>query len=478
MKLLAATFAACARRAQTGIRVLLPVYFLTLSMVDAFNFSGTITIAIMLTALMAIVLGMHQFRKPRAMPTLGLTFYLAAAFILVALASLVYQAVLGHLGSHTIPHWISYAAVFMLFWAVVESYIKFRKEPLRRIFRMVTIGALVAAVFVIVEFIAKNFLGIAIDNLLPRVSTDHYGALYFVGNWAVFRARGFASESGHIALYLLIFLPFVYYNYAHYSLSRVKAYGAAAIMCAATACTISTAALADLVVAGLLVSGIYVLSRRSRQPLLTMRSRIVAISLVAFVVVLALMLQVTTGSIALAFQGILNKLSFADHSPGSRFERWGLAFSIFANSPILGGGPGAAVTADGTGSANLYLDILADTGVLGLGIFLTLLAVVLRRILKLETSRKWVYLFSFFVAGIHYLSMSNYWYPWVWLVFALVNYEYGRERNRVGRGGVMPVADPQPVDGPRDFDRTETQAPSTAPQGTQTQTSARRGQVV
>jgi len=67
MKFLAATFATLKRRPRTRISVLLPIYFLTLSLVNAFNLSDTITIAIILSVLMAIALEIHQFRKPRPM---------------------------------------------------------------------------------------------------------------------------------------------------------------------------------------------------------------------------------------------------------------------------------------------------------------------------------------------------------------------------------------------------------------------------
>lgn len=413
---------------------LLPAYLVSLSLVDAFNFSGRLTVAILLSALMALDIGVRLVRGSATSPVIGSQFILSASFLGVALVSLLVRLVTQGLGDHTISHMTAYAIVLILLWAVIEWSIKARAEPLARIFAFLTWGTIGAAAFVIVEFCVKNLNGPTLDNLLPRVSPSDYEALYFFGSESVIRARGFAAESGHMALFLLMTLPFVFYYFLHYRGNRTKAISGSLVVLTAIVCTTSAAALADLLVTGIfgaITFGVWLRRRSPRKE--RRRAATIGASLAGLLVSLIAVLQATSGWPLVLFQGVLNKLLFEDQAPGSRYSRWGEGLRMFRESPLLGQGPGAAANVKGTGIVNLYLDILVDTGAIGLLLFMCILAVAMARIIRISSPVRWVYLFSFVVLVVHYIAISDYWFPWLWILLALVNYSYAQERHGSSR---------------------------------------------
>ena len=150
-------------------------------------------------------------------------------------------------------------------------------------------------------------------------------------------------------------------------------------------------------------------------------------------IVIAVAVQVFRGRAFSGFDGVLNKLLFADVGEGSRAQRWDTAIELFKASPYVGGGPGVAVIQNGTGSTSLYLEVLAETGVFGISLLILILTISISRLIALKSSIKWVYLFSLVVALCHYAAISDYWYPWLWLILALINYQKELEVNDVAK---------------------------------------------
>jgi len=259
--------------------LILPLYLMTLGFTGAFALSGRMTSPVIMSIPIGIAVVFQIVSRKMNHVKLGPRFFLSAVFFTIVLVSLLVQTFQRTPDDRGFSHAASNFFVPILYWGAFESYIRHRRVSVRRIFKLITLGALFVSVFMIFEFIAQNLLDLSADDLIPRPSLTRYDALYTYGSSGLFRARGLASESGHAALYLLIFAPVVFYYFATYVRSRRKA-------------------------------------------------------------ILALM---THSDMLVGFQEVFSRLQLADRTAGSRVDRWQHAITIFNQKPLWGGGPGIAV---------------------------------------------------------------------------------------------------------------------------------------
>lgn len=410
---------------------MLAFYLLTFGATQAFALTGTLTVPILLSipVLFAVLFAPTRSRDYLAgkiASKFGLQFFLSVLFLTLATVSLLVQNSDSEADPRAFSHLASYFAVFLLFWAGIERYVKVFQIPVDHIIKWITVGALLISVFVIVEFAATNMFGLDIGNYIPRAVGNDYDARYVVGSMSYVRARGLTSESGHTALYLAMFLPFVYYYFARIDVSVRKLIWAIGVVIFALVLTFSPAALVDLGVACSAVLVVRQFAGITRPSKRFVGHRKVVHSLISLIGVL-IAVQIIRGSAFSGLDGILNKLLFVNVGEGSRTQRWEAALELFKVSPYVGGGPGVVVIQNGTGSTSLYLEILAETGILGLSLFILIIAVSVFRLLALRSEIKWIYLFSLVVALCHYSVISDYWYPWLWLILALINFQKERE---------------------------------------------------
>jgi O-antigen ligase len=120
---------------------------------------------------------------------------------------------------------------------------------------------------------------------------------------------------------------------------------------------------------------------------------------------------------------IIGKLSLSDLSSGSaRLAGWTQGVSVALEHPVLGTGIGSTSRETGSGLISFYLTMLREGGVVTLGTVVLFLGAMLHRIGALpSTSRyKYAYAASFIAAVCHYAVISDVWYPWLWLLCALI----------------------------------------------------------
>jgi O-antigen ligase len=91
------------------------------------------------------------------------------------------------------------------------------------------------------------------------------------------------------------------------------------------------------------------------------------------------------------------------YGAADRFTLWGLAFDMWAQSPIWGQGFGAFVMQHGMAAHNTFLEILADTGLLGFLLFFGAVAYTLRSLFQVKryapSDRKRTDAFTFVLAA-------------------------------------------------------------------------------
>jgi O-antigen ligase len=124
---------------------------------------------------------------------------------------------------------------------------------------------------------------------------------------------------------------------------------------------------------------------------------------------------------------IIERLGTIDDSIGAgdlggRLDLWRQAVAVLAQHPILGVGGGAIDELIGSAVHNTFFSVAADTGVMGLILFLAMLGVVVYQILRLPqgTSGLWMAIFMTWVVGVLSLSWDFKKLTWLLLNFIII----------------------------------------------------------
>ncbi|WP_426354146.1 O-antigen ligase family protein [Exiguobacterium sp. R-39] len=320
-------------------------------------------------------------------------------------------------------HTVSYFLVIILYFLSIELSFRIHNVSISIIFKYISKGILIVSFFTLIEFISKNFFMFDFDKYIPRAQVEQFDAIYNTGFRIFFRSRGTTEESGVLAMYLLMFFPFVVYYYKFINISRKKLIGSIVIILLAIFSTFSAAGFIELLIA-LLIVILLAIMKKIKNGFSSIP--IFSILLTIILMILAL-ISIVYKRIDFDFlEGIFVKLTFSNESfsAGSRLERWNYAFSLIQSNPIFGHGAGIATLQNGTGSTNFYLEVLIETGFVGFLLMLALFIAIFKMIFKMNDSIKYVYLFSIIIVLIHSIVISQYLLPWIWTLLAIISYHY------------------------------------------------------
>ncbi|WP_372780323.1 O-antigen ligase family protein [Priestia aryabhattai] len=400
--------------------MILSLYLMFLGFVSAFALNAYVPIP-MIFAVLLLCKSSLTIMKSNKMQLINQNAILLMYFLFVILGlSFLLQSFRLGFQSKGLSHFISYLVIIMYYVVIEWSFIK-EKITIQKIFKYISFGVVFVSIITLLEFVCKNFLYVDFDKFIPRKDVQQFYTLYNTGFMWLYRARGTAEESGHNAMYLTMFLPFVFYYYRVMVKKKVKMILSCGLVIAAIITTFSTIGFVELLVVGALVFIVKIISKFKKG--LKMRQWLFIFYLIGGIVIAYLIFKGNGKLDLTAFQGMIDKITFTNTtSAGDRMNRWANALHIFADHPLLGGGPGIAAIEGGTGSTNMYLEFLAETGMVGLITFLLMMFMNFRLIFKIKGSKKYVYLFSFLTMAIHLMVISNYWYPWMWFLFAVISY--------------------------------------------------------
>ncbi|WKY78616.1 hypothetical protein PH197_05000 [Leuconostoc lactis] len=342
-------------------------------------------------------------------------------FLMISFISFIMQINRIGFTGKGLNHTLSYLVIFVYFSLTIFCLIVY-KVDLNSIYKMISYSLLIVSVFTIIEFVSKNFLGLdQFDSFIPRLSNSiDFKASYMIGAGAFIRSRGFTSESGHNALFLLSFLPFMMLSKIKHKLISII------VVIIALATTFSAAAMFEMVVAGLSVSLVKIIL--SRKTIRIKKSNLIIIYIGIIILILVVIFTNTLDYLLAYFNGIFNKINLDNSSSaGLRFSRWANSLSLVKNNYLFGAGPGISSIFLGTASTNLYIEMFVETGIVGLFFFLWFITQAVIKVFKLNNTTKYFYLFSIFVCIIHYFIIGNYWYPWLWVILAITQYTLLKE---------------------------------------------------
>jgi O-antigen ligase len=123
--------------------------------------------------------------------------------------------------------------------------------------------------------------------------------------------------------------------------------------------------------------------------------------------------------------GVVERLATASSSIstgdiGGRVILWKEAITIFLRNPLFGSGSGTLPAIIGGLAHQTFLSVLAETGLIGFGLFVCILAIVINQAVRLPKGYSGLWLSSFFIWFIGVLSLSFELRKVTWLFFSFV----------------------------------------------------------
>jgi len=154
------------------------------------------------------------------------------------------------------------------------------------------------------------------------------------------------------------------------------------------------------------------------------KSRTLLVRFIAFTSIFIIVVYLFKDSIV--FQTIQDKvlLNYDTDITGSRVQRWKYLLGSLDGGILLGSGAGQYIIELGQTAVNLWLQLILEVGIVGLLIFfMFIFSPILQFYLRFGVSKYTMPIYiSFLNIAVYYITISNYWYPWLWFFLAIVVY--------------------------------------------------------
>lgn len=396
------------RRVVWGIVLLMPF-------VSAFALSSWLPLPLLFVMLAFV--GLFFGRR------FGLVFFksdllLVGVYVLSLVAAFIAAP---HIGERTLNHTFAFGvSVFFYFFVIRSVLLHIDVQPLiGRVFAaMITL----LSFFVVAEFVLSNAYGIDFDAFIPHYRQDitvESGAMVF----GIFvRPRGLAEEAGHTSLLYELGLPIASLYIRH--LSWLKRVGFYTLTISAFLMLFSAAGLVALILA-LAFVGFLKLKARYLRHLLTGLALVAGLLIWQPTIVKPAFETIQrkarvfdetptgSGSASVRHQTYEESLQIAQYAPQGL--GWGTLYQIRQDRQSIAG-----VMLE-TGTLSLYLEVLLASGFLGLVFFLLFIGGKVIYLLRLNTEAAHAVLVALVSLGLHYLFISNFWFPMPWFALGLAD---------------------------------------------------------
>ncbi|MEZ4901460.1 MAG: hypothetical protein R2822_06710 [Spirosomataceae bacterium] len=408
-------------------KLLLLLYFFTLSWTSAFSLTWTISFPIIISCIFGILVLINTI-SGRMNSVLFKAEFMLVAFVVAVLVSYLINLP-SFLSSKPTNHLIAYLFTVIILYFCIRLYFNYLNSKisdfLGKVLKWLSFGVFVSATFGLFEFLSKNLFDFSIDEYIPRSFVEEYTPT-FLGKFI--RLRSFVEESGHYALFIEICLPLmVYYFFYHptgKATRRIVAYIYVIITIIAFIFTFSSA--------GIAIAGIMLVVLG----LTNIQSRITPQFLTTFVFILVVIIGLVywtnnylIDELNININEALNILTIEkatdSGSQMDRTEKIQTAIEVIKNSNILnlliGYGPAAYDSLRIDIVIGLYVVLFLETGIFGLTFFVCFFIYIYLKLFSIQNKPFRTSLtISISSALIHYLFIGNYYYPWLWLACGIV----------------------------------------------------------
>lgn len=384
-----------------------------------FSFAFALSPAIPIYLVYLVFFSMKELVLKKIVFRLAYEDIVILSFLYLAFVSFVINEIfIFQSGTFKVGHLLAYCVTICYFYLFVKWMIIsfFRDNSLCLLLSYIYMATYIVVIFVIVEFFLKNTFAVSFDGILPRPSTSAMDARAL----GFFRAYGLSSEPGHTAMFIEIMAPL-----GAYFLILKKRYTQLFLFLSLSLLslifTFSAAAFVILPLAIFMSLLLFVFTGKMLKRFFY-KFFLYIVSFLVIVFLLSYFLD-TLFFLDLGKQ-VMGKLSADNSSASARLERLEGFYTVFYNADIvnvlIGYGPGAYKNLAIDSVISLYPTLLLETGLIGLVIFSLFLLSVFLKIFKKSGEIKFFFFISFFSATMHFLIISNYWYPWFWFLSSLI----------------------------------------------------------
>lgn len=285
-------------------------------------------------------------------------------------------------------------------------------ELMHRLLNIVSYVLLISCFLGIVEFLLNNFIGININNYIPRGELVDYAPTSFL----FIRSRSFMEESGHFSFFIECFAPIVLAYLSRKS--KLYVFFFSIFVLFGLLSSFSAYGFLSLFVG--LTIGFYSYIRNSKKRRVLIQRFVLLflffVILFSFSHLLDFLLSVITVKLD------SDNTSYMDRS--SRFE--GISNFLSGFPLLIGYGSGSFSALKIDSIISFYGGVLLNSGLLGMLIYIFFLITQYKVITSIRDCRmKTGFLISFVITTFHYIFIDNIYVPWYWVMLSLAHvYSY------------------------------------------------------
>jgi hypothetical protein len=408
----------------TTIGILFIAYIVTMPFSSAFALTPVITFPVLFGSILFLFM---IFRIIFSIIRHDSFWKFDTYIILILVIEILFSFFVNGLGNRkSFNHTIAYFVTFCLFYLTIKYIFIFyvdKNSFYSFILPLLSGVTFFCALFSCAEFLLYNFFSFDPNQYVPRVNEDaaYYDAMA-LGSF--YRARGFASESGHYTFMMELFSPItVYYLFfskkCHFSL--FFKFMTCILIFFSFLFTVSAASfiivpLSILVTSVIKYKTVFLMLKKEKYRFLMV---LIFFSLIFF------LLERFYSIFSLIQLSIVGKIEFGAYDYRNdlnlfffyQFPKLSLVNQLIGVGPsgvqLLGYGQGYSILC-------LYYSIIFEIGILGFTLLFLFLFYVFWNLLKIRSSISFFLMISIFSGLMHYYFIANYYYPWFWFIAAII----------------------------------------------------------
>lgn len=416
-------------------RMLFLIYLCSLSLTSAFAITSTVTVPVFLSLFIVLLFFLGEFLNKGRILTLEpddivLFLFLFSVYFGFLINNTQFRS------SKPFNHLVAYSYIIIINYYFLKNiyyslYQKYGEEFINNSYGAICLGLFITCAFGLTEFWLKNFLGIEVDNYIPRPAVTEYEPMALTN---LIRLRSFVEESGHLAYFIEVLGPLSLYYVRR---RKVLFYLLLTVVSSCFLLTFSTAGWLIVTFTGLLLL-IWNIKPTCFMKGITFKYR----KVIKYTSVLALVLVVLAFNYEVVnyISAVLNEIILAKVNQSSSAEdrtaRFVEGMNALTQSNIFrlsfGNGPAVYDTLRFSrgGTILLYLTYALESGLVGLLLFLIFCGVLTYKANKIRNRNlRFVLLFGLISSFLHFFLISNYWYPWFWILAIIIQTNYRIEHS-------------------------------------------------